>query len=126
MDKNLGSAVALDRLGHGADRLQRAEFAALGPVAKGGDGLFDLVNHVGVLAVGMKSEMTRPGAGIDAGSAELGFPDLPGFFVELEHEYLVDAEVGREGELIVRADVNGMGVRCLLAWEHARALVLDL
>ena len=126
MHKNLGGAVAFDRFRHGADCLQRAELAALGPEAEGGDGLLDFVDHVGVLAVGMKSEVARPGAGIDAGSAKLGFPNLPGFFVELEHKHLVDAEVGCEGEFIVWSDVNGVRVGCLLTRKHARALVHNL
>ena len=61
MHKNLGGAVAFDRFWHGADRLQRAELAALGPVAKGGDGVLDFIDDVGESPVWVNGKMPWPG-----------------------------------------------------------------
>ena len=76
------------------------ELAALGPEAEGGDGLLDLVDHVGVLAVGMKSEVARPGAGIDAGSAKLGFRICPVFSSNLNTSTLSMPRSGAKANLL--------------------------
>ena len=114
VNEDLGSAVSLDRVGHGGDGLQCLESAALGPVAKGGHRLLNLVDDVGEFAAWVKAEVARAGAGFQLGAVKLGLGDCAGFFVEPEHQHLVDAEVGCEGELVVRADMDRVGVRGLL------------
>ena len=126
VDEHFGGAVALDRVGHGGNGLQRLEPTALGPVAEGGDGLFHFVDHVGEFAAWVKSKMARAGAGFELGSVKLGLGDHAGFFVEAEHKHFIDAEVGREGKFVIRADVHRVGVRRFLARRGAGAFVFDL
>ena len=126
VDEHLGGAVALDWVGHGGDGLQRLKPSAPGTVAEGGDGLLQLVDHVGKLAARVEAEVARTGAGLELGSVKLGLGDCAGFFVKAKHENLVNAEVGREGELVVWPDMDRVGVRRLLARRDAGALMLDL
>ena len=85
VDEHLGGAVAVDRVGHGGDGLQSLQPPALGPVAEGGDGLLQLIDHVGELAARVKTEVARPGAGFEFGAAKLGLGDRTGFLVKTEH-----------------------------------------
>ena len=114
VNKNLSGAVSLNRVGNGRDGLQCLELAALGPVANGGHRLLNFVNDVGELPVRVKAEVARARAGFQFGAVKLGLGDGTGFFVEAEHKHLVDAEVGCEGKLVIRADMDRVGVRGLL------------
>ena len=114
MHKHLGGAIALHGVGHAREGLQCPETTALCIVAKGGHRLLNLVDDVGEFSVWVKAEVTRAGTGFQLGTVKLGLGDCTGLFVETEHQHLVDAEVGREGELVIRADVDRVGVRGLL------------
>ena len=99
MDENL--AVLLPLTGSGTVLIVcNAGLAALGPEAEGGDGLLYLVDHVGVLAFGMKSEVARPGAGIDAGSANLVSRICPVFSSNLNTSTLSMPRSGANANLL--------------------------
>ena len=108
------------------DRLNLRQSARSRIVGKGGHRGMEFVNHIGVFAVGAKGEVPRPGAGLDLGERRIVGGNRSVFRIELVDHNLVETEIGHEGEAVIGADVDRMGVRAFLTpGINARSFVLD-
>ena len=112
-------------LGQRRDRLRSMRMPDLRVVIEHRDRVGQLVDDVDVLAVGMERQVPRPGAGGRADERLAVGGELAAGSIESIAQHLIESQVGRVGEAVVRADHDAMGVGPLLPrGVDARACVL--
>ena len=115
MDHHLGGVAGFGMPGReGRNVLDHLQNTLVGGVFEDRDGVAQLVDHVGELAIGAESEVPGTGSRGDLGEGGLVAGECPGLRVEGVDQHLVEAEIGGEGEPIGGIEIDRVRVRFFL------------
>ena len=110
-----GGGFTLKVRGQCRDGLQSAQLALRGIPREGVHRRRHFIGDVRELAVGMKGEVTRTGAGLHLPERRIVWGQRALRGVEFEDEKLVQAQVGTDGKAVVRRWIQRMRVGPFLA-----------